>query len=292
MRVHPGHKQPTTIGTEWGEKNPFIRIWRGLDEEGSEPVSIGPADAEEREAATLVLWAPDYDGGNKAWVRFEDGSDAIVGGSASKKGELGMNWKTGSAVALAGVALVLTGCVEFQGDVKGKQISNDEVRVKFKICDDINPNCNPEPMEIARRGAEETKVLLAFRTPKGTDMPKDVRPKGIDITFNGSNSYTDEMNAKAPRKPNEKWHGYISEDITGQSAAEAKFKLVLGLPNKPGKSFNYRPAVGYVDGAPESSVTCAEDVQDGFDDGDTDFVCVDDPEEPVELGKSLKIPLD
>ena len=32
--------------------------------------------------ATLVLWAPDYDGTNKAWVRFaDDGEDAIVGGS-------------------------------------------------------------------------------------------------------------------------------------------------------------------------------------------------------------------
>ena len=35
--------------------------------------------------ATLVLWAPDYDGGNKAWVRFADGSDAIVGGSQVKR---------------------------------------------------------------------------------------------------------------------------------------------------------------------------------------------------------------
>ena len=33
------------------------------------------------EPATLVLWAPDYDGTNKAWVRFPDGRDAIVGGS-------------------------------------------------------------------------------------------------------------------------------------------------------------------------------------------------------------------
>ena len=84
VRVHPGHTTPSTIGEEW-ENNPFIRIWRGLDEEGSEPVSIGPADAEEREQATLILWAPDYDGGNKAWVRLEDGSDAIVGGSQVKR---------------------------------------------------------------------------------------------------------------------------------------------------------------------------------------------------------------
>ena len=35
--------------------------------------------------ATLVLWAPDYDGTNKAWVRFPDGSDAITGGSQITK---------------------------------------------------------------------------------------------------------------------------------------------------------------------------------------------------------------
>jgi hydroxyacylglutathione hydrolase len=83
-RVHPGHKEPTTIGEEW-EHNPFVQIWRGEAEEGSEPVSIGPADAEDREEATLILWAPDYDGGNKAWVRFPSGEDAIVGGSQVKR---------------------------------------------------------------------------------------------------------------------------------------------------------------------------------------------------------------
>ena len=83
-RMHPGHREPSTIGVEW-EENPFVRIWRGLDEEGAEAVSIGPADADERDEATMILWAPDYDGGNKAWVRFGDGSDAIVGGSQVKR---------------------------------------------------------------------------------------------------------------------------------------------------------------------------------------------------------------
>ena len=84
-RIHPGHREPSTIGAEW-EENPFVRVWRGLDEEGAEPCTVGPADAAEREEATLMLWAPDYDGGNKAWVRFADGSDAIVGGSQVKRG--------------------------------------------------------------------------------------------------------------------------------------------------------------------------------------------------------------
>jgi hydroxyacylglutathione hydrolase len=83
-RVHPGHRTPTTIGEEW-ESNPFVRVWRGLDDEGAEPCSIGPPDAAQRDEATLVLWAPDYDGGNKAWVRYPDGRDAIVGGSQVRR---------------------------------------------------------------------------------------------------------------------------------------------------------------------------------------------------------------
>ena len=73
-RIHPGHREPSTIGAEWDE-NPFIRVWRGLDPEGAEPCRVGGREA------TLVLWGPDYDGTHKAWVRFADGSEAIVGGS-------------------------------------------------------------------------------------------------------------------------------------------------------------------------------------------------------------------
>ncbi len=83
-RIHPGHRGPSTIAEEW-EGNPFVRVWRGLDEEGDEPCTVGPGD-EDRQEATLVLWAPDYDGGNKAWVRFPDGEDAIVGGSQVRRG--------------------------------------------------------------------------------------------------------------------------------------------------------------------------------------------------------------
>jgi glyoxylase-like metal-dependent hydrolase (beta-lactamase superfamily II) len=73
--VHPGHREPTTIGDEL-ESNPFIRVWRGADELGEESCTVWGRDA------TLLLWAPDYDGGNKAWVRFADsGEEAIVGGS-------------------------------------------------------------------------------------------------------------------------------------------------------------------------------------------------------------------
>src|SRR3954447_6915102 len=40
-RIHPGHREPSTIAAEW-EQNPFVRIWRELDPEGASPCSIGP----------------------------------------------------------------------------------------------------------------------------------------------------------------------------------------------------------------------------------------------------------
>ncbi|MGZ4352618.1 MAG: MBL fold metallo-hydrolase [Gaiellaceae bacterium] len=74
-RVLPGHTDETTIGREW-EQNPFVRVWRGAEPEGTERVRVRG-----EEEATLVVWSPDYDGKGKAWVRFDDGTDAIVGGS-------------------------------------------------------------------------------------------------------------------------------------------------------------------------------------------------------------------
>jgi hydroxyacylglutathione hydrolase len=72
--IRPGHTDPTTVAAELDD-NRFVRLWRGLDEEGSEPcTAMG-------EPATLVLLGDDYDGGHKAWVRWPDGSDDIVGGS-------------------------------------------------------------------------------------------------------------------------------------------------------------------------------------------------------------------
>jgi glyoxylase-like metal-dependent hydrolase (beta-lactamase superfamily II) len=78
--VHPGHREPSTIGAE-REGNPFVQIWRGEAETGEEDVTVWGRQA------TLKLWAPDYDGGNKAWIVFaDDGTEAIVGGSQVERG--------------------------------------------------------------------------------------------------------------------------------------------------------------------------------------------------------------
>lgn len=74
VRVLPGHTDETTVGRE-RESNPFLRVWLGAEPEGLEQVRVGGRDA------TLIVWSPDYDGKGKAWVRYTDGTDAIVGGS-------------------------------------------------------------------------------------------------------------------------------------------------------------------------------------------------------------------
>jgi hydroxyacylglutathione hydrolase len=72
--IYPGHTDATSVAREW-EQNAFIRVWRGLDSEGTEPcTALG-------EPATLILLGDDYDGGKKAWVRWPDGKDDIVPGS-------------------------------------------------------------------------------------------------------------------------------------------------------------------------------------------------------------------
>lgn len=79
-RIHPGHTDPTTVEDE-REENRFVRLWRGVDEEGTEPCTVWDREA------TLVLWGDDYDGGHKAWIRWADtGEDDIVGGSQVERG--------------------------------------------------------------------------------------------------------------------------------------------------------------------------------------------------------------
>lgn len=72
--LYPGHMEETTVGEEL-DSNPFVLAWRGETEPGDEQVLVAGNDA------TMLLLAPDYDGGTKAWVRFADGNEAVVGGS-------------------------------------------------------------------------------------------------------------------------------------------------------------------------------------------------------------------
>jgi hydroxyacylglutathione hydrolase len=73
-RIHPGHMGASTIGRE-REENPFVRAWTGRDRILERRCTAFGTPA------TLLLEAGDYDGGTKAWVRFDDGREDVVPGS-------------------------------------------------------------------------------------------------------------------------------------------------------------------------------------------------------------------
>lgn len=76
--IRPGHSAPTTVADEL-LCNPFVETWLGRRPPGEERCTVSG------ESARLVVWAVDYDGGHKAWVRWPDGSDDIVPGSAVQR---------------------------------------------------------------------------------------------------------------------------------------------------------------------------------------------------------------
>jgi glyoxylase-like metal-dependent hydrolase (beta-lactamase superfamily II) len=79
-RVAPGHAEPTSIGDE-RSRNPFLRVMLGADPEGREPARYDGRDVR------LVVWARDYDGGHKAWVRDgERGDDTVPGSRVERAG--------------------------------------------------------------------------------------------------------------------------------------------------------------------------------------------------------------
>lgn len=78
-RVLPGHADETTIGRERAS-NPFVRVWGGAEAAGTERVVVAGREA------TLLVWSADYDAKGKALVRFDDGTEAIVGGSRVGRG--------------------------------------------------------------------------------------------------------------------------------------------------------------------------------------------------------------
>ncbi len=78
LTIYPGHGETSTVGHEL-ERNPFVRVWRELDEPGTRPGRV------EGKRVTIEVWAKDYDNGHKAQVRFANDRVEIVAGSKVQK---------------------------------------------------------------------------------------------------------------------------------------------------------------------------------------------------------------
>jgi hypothetical protein len=202
------------------------------------------------------------------------------------------------ALAFAGLAALLSGCLVFKTPVKGKQISQKKVQVKFKICESSAPGESGGCANLGNSGEgaesdESARPLLGFRVPKGTRLPPQIRSsQDFPIVLRRETSYKQELNAKAPKNANFKYFGYRGDLFAGGGDSrdrEATFKVKMRLPKGyDRKNFKVRPVVGAqaVDtGGPVDCGPSVFDAQTG-----ANAICIDSPA-PGQM-KNVRIKLD
>jgi hypothetical protein len=218
-------------------------------------------------------------------------------------------------LAAGALAVAFSGCVVFQGPIKAKQVGHsDKIKVRFKLCnsdDQPGSTCpdfgNSEDSGMINGEATDERVLLGFRVPKGTKLPKTISPRGDEVQgeFTRFPLYKELLNQEAPKGRRYKWLGYESSRVvdntmgTGPGADpwrydDARFKLKLKLPRGfDAKRFKFRPVVGWFlpGDPPDPALVCGPALYDYVDDADGTRVCIDSPS-PETVGKSIKVPID
>ena len=199
----------------------------------------------------------------------------------------------GAGIALLALAALISGCVEFVGDPKAKQVGKKpKVDVTFKVC-----SAGKENTKCTTGGVGPARLLVAFRVPKGTKAPKRFVPRRgngegeIELVRNPS--YSASLNEKAPRGKQLRWIGYSSDEVTNEEldlADTATFKVRLGVPKRlVGKRFRVTPIVGVaqisVEQPIDAPVVCADNPFDGTGVGavGTWMNCIADPQSKADL---------
>jgi hypothetical protein len=213
-------------------------------------------------------------------------------------------------MATVALAAGMSGCVVFKGPIRAKQIGDKpKVAVKFKLC-----NSDPEPdstcpgLGNSNDGGSpggmytEERVLLGFRVPKGSEMPRRIGARGdvVDGGFEPFRAYARELNAKAPARRGLKWFGYSAhpggEDGGNDSFRyeEAGFRAVIRLPDGFDEgAFKLRPVAGWTSPTGGPEFDCGPDpfervVPEG--ETETDVICIDSPSR-AKTRRSIRVPI-
>ena len=220
------------------------------------------------------------------------------------------HWRVGSAaLALLAAMLLLSGCVVFKGPIKAGQIGDKpKVAVKFTLCNsDSEPDSTCPGLGNANDAGNGTgilaaeRVLLGFRVPKGSRLPKAIRPRGavVEGAFKRFRPYANELNDKAPTRRGFTWFGYSaypggSDDGNDSFRYErARFRIVIRLPrNFDARAFKLRPVAGWwgpTDKDPQFD--CGPDPFEPVEaEGDTEVICIDAPSRAA-ARRSIRVPI-
>jgi hypothetical protein len=181
-------------------------------------------------------------------------------------------------------------------------VSRKAVVVEFSIC-----ASGPEDGSCPDRGnsdqdadsdPDENQLLLAFRVPKGSELPAEITPVTSDVpgSLTRDGSYKRRLTAEAPTPRRFKWVGYRSEVVTTNPEDVATFRVRIRLPDGfEGQRFKVRPVVGAFSPTTNvpagSPIVCGPALYDrDLDSEDGDRVCIDSPDPPT-VETSIKIPV-
>ena len=194
----------------------------------------------------------------------------------------------GAGIALLALAVLISGCVEFVGEPRIKQVAKKpKVDVVFKVCTSGKPNtkCGVEALDPPGR------LLVAFRVPKGTKVPKRFKPRRVNgegsIRLARNPSYSKSLNERLPKPKAFRWIGYSSGEVTEEQvelADTAAFRVRLGVPKRlVGKRFRVTPVIGAAKTGEEQPIVCAADPFVPTPNDQPYVYCIDDPPSKAEL---------
>jgi hypothetical protein len=197
-------------------------------------------------------------------------------------------------LAFGGLAVLFSGCLSFKGQPEAKQIKDDQVRIKVRICG--QNASDPGDCPVGNKGPsvdEETgeiTVLAGLRVPKGSvKVPRKIEAGQTDLVLTKDADFKRELNQVAPKGNKYKWFGYSGTDTFTADSPDARVKFLLKLNKKfDKKSLKYRPTVGWrqVD-APSDCGADPFEFQGSVVDGDG-RICINDPTRD-ETEKHLKV---
>jgi hypothetical protein len=211
---------------------------------------------------------------------------------------------SGSRRRLLAVALVaaplLSGCVVFKAPPKLEQTDERTVRVSFSICasyDDDDSTCRDEGNSgSSAQNGDTSVVLMGFRVPEGTRMPREISPRVSEVlgVLKRSRQYGRVLDDEAPTPVGFRWIGYRSGPETTNREDIGRFKIDIKLPRDfSERRFRVRPVVGfYAPDPPDhpagAAIVCGLALFDRVDDDDGDRACIDSPS-PDDAARHLSV---
>jgi hypothetical protein len=203
-----------------------------------------------------------------------------------------MRIRKASIVALAvGFAVLLTGCrLVFKTPPTGEQIDRKpKVAVELTICVEPEADC-PEGEGSEPTSSDEGRVLIAFRVPKGSELPDEFSStSGEAVNEVAHNAYSRQLNKKAPRRANYRWFGFRSDEVipyTPGAQQEATFRVRIRIPDELRVTpFKVLPVVGHEFGT--GRVRCGSSVFSSEGGPETNSLCISDP--PEDRMKNIKV---